>query len=84
LSLRARAKVQLASRASNPKAIKMLTGADKKLQALIQKTNGAFQIDRITEVLMHLVTDRARTAREIVQGVKAGLTGLNPPGTGGH
>jgi hypothetical protein len=84
LSLRARAKVQLASRASNPKAIKMLTGADNKLQALIQKTNGAFQIDRITEALMHLVTDRARSAREIVQGVKAALTGLNPPGTGGH
>ena len=84
LSLRARAKVQLASRASNPKAIKMLTGADNKLQALIKKTNGAFQIDRITEALMHLVTDRARSAREIVQGVKAGLTGLNPPGTGGH
>jgi hypothetical protein len=34
---------------------------------------------------MHLVTDRARSAREIVQGVRAVLLkGLNPPGTGGH
>jgi hypothetical protein len=84
LALRARVKVELASRASNPKAIKLLTGADNKLQQLIQKTNGAFQIDRITEALMHLVTDRSRSAREIVQAMKAALKGLKPPGTGGH
>jgi hypothetical protein len=84
LALRARTKVALAERVSNPKAVKLLTGADTKLQQLIQKTNGAFQIDRITDELMHLVTDRSRSAREIIQGVQAALKGLNPPGTGGH
>jgi hypothetical protein len=84
LALRARTKVELAQRASNPKAIKLLTGADTKLQQLIQKANGAFQIDRITDTLMHLLTDRSRSAREIIQAVRAALKGLNPPGTGGH
>src|SRR5262249_32729477 len=69
LALRARTKVELASRASNPKAIKLLTGGDKKLEQLIQRAIGAFQIDRIPDTLMHLLTDRARSAREIIQGV---------------
>ena len=84
LALRARTKVQLAQRVSNPKAVKLLTGADTKLQQLIQKANGSFQIDRITDTLMHLLTDRSRSAREIIQAVRAALKGLNPPGTGGH
>src|SRR5262249_48366377 len=58
LALRARSKVELASRASNPKAIKLLTGGDKKLQQLIQRANGAFQIDRVPHTLLPPLTPR--------------------------
>ncbi len=73
LALRARVKVEFAERASNPKAITLLTASDKKLQRLMTLAKKGYGFDRITEALMHILTDRASDARGIIQGVKANL-----------
>jgi Tol biopolymer transport system component len=84
LAGRARVKVELASRAGNGKAITLLTGADKKLQAFSKKAEKGAGFGRMSDDLMHGLTDRSRTARSIIQGVRALLRGLNPPGGGGR
>jgi Tol biopolymer transport system component len=73
LSLRARVKVEFAQRAANRKAIALLTASDKKLQRVIKLVTKGFGLDRINEIMMHQITDRARDARTIIQGVKANL-----------
>jgi hypothetical protein len=73
LVLRARVKVEFATRAANPKATVLLTAADKKLQRFEILVKKSFGFDRITEVLMHQATDRAGDARQIIQTYKANL-----------
>jgi slime mold repeat-containing protein len=73
LVLRARVKVKLATRASNPKAVTLLTAADKKLQRFQILVKKGFGFDRITEALMHQTTDRTQNARTITQTYKANL-----------
>lgn len=73
LALRARVKVEFATRAGNVKAIALLKGADKKLQVFIRKSENGAGLDRMSDDLMHALNDRARKARGIIQGVRANL-----------
>jgi hypothetical protein len=73
LARRARVKVEFATRAANPKALTLLKGADKKLQVFTRKAENGSGADRMSTDLMHRLTDRARTARAIIQAVRANL-----------
>ena len=75
--LHARSKVELASRSANDRAVPLLTAAEKKLQRFTQLVTKGFSFARVEENLMHVLTERARVARDIIEGVKAQLQGLS-------
>jgi hypothetical protein len=73
ITLRSRVKVEFASRASNPKAKGLLTAADKKLQRLVLVTTKGFGLQRISEDMMHRLTERGRAARTLIQETRTNL-----------
>jgi len=73
LALRARVKVAFAQRSANRKAMQLMKASDRKLQLFVTIVTRSFGLDRMTEPMMHKLTDRARDAREIIQSVMANL-----------